>query len=141
MRPLVCVLAGVVLALASAACQAGTTSATDLKVGDCFDHVSTVDADGNNIVADSVVDCASAHDAEVYLVIDVPAASGGAYPGDEAIGTLQQSRCDAAFTGYVGKAPDLSSYTIDYERPDIDSWSSGDHTIDCLIENLADPVS
>ena len=127
------VFAVVVLALVSVACTS-TTAAADLKVGDCFNNTYGTDANGDSVVNNSVVDCAQAHDAEVFLVFVVPPGPNG-YPGDEAIGTLQQSRCDAAFTTYVGKDSGLSSYTIDYLRPDINSWASGDRTIDCLIED------
>jgi Septum formation len=122
------------LAFVSLACQPG--SAVALKVGDCFDQTPSVDANGNGIVVDSIVDCAQPHDAEVYLVFDYPG-SPDAYPGDEAIGSLQQTRCQAAFEAYVGKDPDLSSYTINYRRPDVDSWSSGDRSIACLIEDAS----
>lgn len=126
------VLAAVVLALASGGCQ--SSASVTLSVGDCFDNAPAVDANGDNVVAKTLVDCPQPHDGEVFLVFLVPAAPSG-YPGDEAIGSLQQTRCDAAFAGYVGKDPGLSSYTIDYVRPTIDTWSRGDRTIDCLLED------
>lgn len=135
MRGLIGVCASLALALVSAGCQTGATAA-DLKVGDCFNITPSVDANGDNGVTNSVTDCAKPHDGEVYLVFDVPVSPSG-YPGDEAIGALQQTRCDAAFTGYVGKDPGLSSYTIDYVRPTANTWSSGDRSIACLIEDAS----
>ena len=127
--------ATVALALAICGCQGGTTAA-DLAVGDCFTRTPTTDANGDNVNANTITDCAQPHDAEVYLVFEVPAGPNG-YPGDEAIGSLQQTRCDAAFAAYVGKDPGLSSYTINYVRPDIGTWASGDHKIACLIEDAS----
>ncbi len=111
MRSSFAVVAVVALALAAAACQTGTTTAAELKVGDCFDVAPTQDANGDNTTMNVLTDCAKPHDAEVFLVFDVPVGQNG-FPGYEAIGSLQQTRCDAAFTAYVGKDSGLSSYTI-----------------------------
>ena len=134
MRGGIGILAVVVLALVGAGCQSGTTTAAELKVGDCFDVAPTQDANGDNTTMNVLTDCAKPHDAEVYLVFDVPVGPNG-YPGDEAIGALQQTRCDAAFTTFVGKDSGLSSYDIDYVRPTAESWASGDRSIACLIED------
>jgi hypothetical protein len=125
--------AAIVFAIACMACQAGVAAA-DLKVGDCFNRTPGVDANGDNVINNTPTECAKPHDAEVFLVFLVPPGPSG-YPGDEAIGTLQQSRCGAAFAAYVGKDEGLSSYTIDYVRPDINSWPRGDRSIACLIED------
>lgn len=135
LRAVLAALAALALVVAIYGCRGGTTAA-DLKVGDCFTLTPTTDANGDNINANTVADCAQPHDAEVFLVFEVPAGPNG-YPGDEAIGTLQQSRCGAAFAGYVGKDPGLSIYTINYVRPDINTWPSGDHKIACLIEDAS----
>ena len=37
----------------------------------------------------------------------------------------------------MGKYPGLSIYTINYVRPDINTWTSGDHKIACLIEDAS----
>jgi hypothetical protein len=128
-------IAAVALAMAVAGCATGSRAA-DLKLGDCFNRTPTVDSNGDSAIDNKVIDCAQPHDAEVFLVFEVPGASGP-YPGNEAIGELQQTRCQAAFEGYVGKEYGLSSYTINYVRPDIDTWSSGDHQIACLIEDAS----
>lgn len=133
MRGLLGLVVSLALALVSAGCSTGTAAA-DLKVGDCFNLTPSTDANGDNVNVNTLIDCAQAHDAEVFLAFAVPVSPSG-YPGDEAIGTLQQSRCDAAFVTFVGKDPGLSSYTIDYIRPDINTWSRGDRTIECLIED------
>jgi hypothetical protein len=135
MRGLLGLVAVIALAMASVGCQSGVAAA-ELKVGNCFNRTPAVDANGDNVVGNTLIDCAQPHDAEVYLVFDVAPGPSG-YPGDEAIGTLQQTRCDAAFVGYVGKDPGLSRYTIDYVRPDSGTWSSGDRTIACLIEDAS----
>jgi hypothetical protein len=135
MRGVLGAFAALAFAAALSGCQSASTAA-DLSVGDCFTRTPTTDSNGDNVNANTIVECAQPHDAEVFLVFDVPAGPNG-YPGDEAIGALQQTRCEAAFAGYVGKEYGLSSYTINYVRPDIDTWGSGDHKIACLIEDAS----
>ena len=64
MRRALVLLAGLALAFTSMACQGNVFQ---LKVGDCFNGAAT------GTVSDvSTVDCATAHDAEVYFIFDYP---------------------------------------------------------------------
>jgi hypothetical protein len=129
------VLSAVALAAAIAgsvgACQ--STGGVALKVGDCVNYTNAVDADGGSIESTVVVDCAQPHAEEVFSVFDYPEAS--AFPGYEAIGALQQIRCQADFASYVGIAWEQSSYAIGYSAPSADRWAQGDHYIACLLED------
>jgi len=124
-------LAFVLIALA-VGCQTGSSSMS-LKVGDCFNYSEGVDANGDTVQQIDTVDCSQPHSDEVFSVFVYPNASG--FPGYEAIGTVQQSQCEADFAAYVGTTWDKSSYTINYEAPDEQTWNGGDHTIRCLIED------
>ncbi len=114
------------------ACQS-SESGGDLNVGDCYNETQSVDANGDQVRAYSIVDCSTAHDGEVFSVLDYPNAD--VFPGYEAIGAFQQSQCDAAFQSYVGVPWNESRYTISYASPDDQGWASGDHTIHCLLSD------
>ena len=117
-----------------AGCQ-NIVGSTPLKVGDCFNYTDTTDANGDPINVPSVLDCAQAHSDEVFSIFDYPSAS--AFPGYEAIGTLQQTRCQADFKTYVGVDWEQSTYTIGYDGPTEDTWATGDHAVRCLIEDAS----
>jgi hypothetical protein len=112
-----------------------TPSVAALRVGDCFNLASAVDANGDSTLAYDVVNCAQPHDGEVFSKFNYPQAS--AWPGYEAIGSLQQTRCQADFKEYVGVAWDESSYTIDYNSPTETTWASGDRQIQCVLADAA----
>lgn len=136
MRYLSALVVSLALASMLVACQAGNESGSgSLKVGDCYSLGNSVDANDDNIVIYSVVDCASTHDGEVFSVFDYPNASG--WPGYEAIGTVQQSRCETDFQSYVGISWEQSMYTINYIAPTESSWASGDQTIKCRLEDAS----
>jgi len=134
MKTLAAVAALIALIAITGACQS-IVSATPLKVGDCFNYINTTDANDDQITVPAVIDCAQAHSDEVFSVFDYPNASG--FPGYEQIGTVQQSRCEVDFATYVGTTWDKSSYTINYDAPDEQSWATGDHQIKCLIEDAS----
>lgn len=102
-----------------------------LNVGDCVNFTSGADANGDPIGSTVVVDCAVAHDEEVFSVFNYPNAA--AFPGYEAIGALQQTQCEADFKAYVGIAWDQSAYVINYDSPTAATWSTGDTRIVCLL--------
>ena len=121
--------------LALAGCQA-TVSAAELEVGDCVNIVSTVDANGDNVAGNAVVDCGEKHDEEVFSIFDFPNPTS-AFPGYEQIGLIQQGQCQSDFEDYVGLPWESSSYTITYASPTEDSWASGDRAIHCLLADAA----
>src|SRR5262245_531747 len=126
-----CLAVFAVASLVLGACQS-TVSAAELKVGDCVNLVSTVDANGDNVLGNSVVDCSQSHDKEVFSVFDYPNATA-AFPGYEQLGAVEQGQCQSDFEDYVGVTWEQSSYTITYAAPDESSWASGDRAIHCLL--------
>lgn len=124
MRRALVLLAGLALAFTTMACQGNVFK---LKVGDCFNGAAT------GTVSDvSVVDCATAHDAEVYFIFDYPSAPS-AYPGDDTVRTTAESGCKPPFATFVGVDFDTSVYGLSYLRPTSDSWGTGDRIIQCLV--------
>lgn len=125
MRRALVLLAGLVLAFTTVACDKGNVF--QLKVGDCFNGA------GTSTVSDvSVVDCATAHDAEVYFIFDYPSAPSS-YPGDDTVKTAAETGCKPPFTIFVGVDFDNSVYGLSYLRPTPESWGTGDRAIQCLI--------
>jgi hypothetical protein len=102
------------------------TSVFDLENGQCFNDA------GETIVDEvEVVDCADAHDYEIYAVDDYPADSGADYVGDEEIGTFVQTTCLDGFEAFVGMTYEESELDIYYLAPTEDSWGSGDREVLC----------
>jgi hypothetical protein len=134
-RALLGVLAVVALVATFAGCQTGTKAA-DLAVGDCFNRTPTTDVNGDNVIDNTLAACAQAHDVEVYLVFEVPAASGG-YPSDEAseLSSRRAARRPSQTTWTRTRA--CRGTGINYVRPDSSTWANGDHMIACLIEDAS----
>jgi hypothetical protein len=81
-----------------------------------------------------VVSCAQPHAEEVFSVFEFPGAPT-AFPGYEAIGELQQTRCQADFTDYVGISWEHSAYSIGFSGPTETTWAAGDHALACTLED------
>ncbi|HEV7199371.1 MAG TPA: septum formation family protein [Candidatus Limnocylindria bacterium] len=134
-------IALVSVALFVAACASpgtgGMTSVFDLANGQCFNDA------GETIVDEvEVVDCANAHDYEIYAVDDYPAESGADYVGEEEIGTFVQTTCLDGFEEFVGMTYEESELDIYYLAPTEDSWGSGDREVLCaayLPSDTGDP--
>lgn len=106
------------------------SGSTALTVGDCINYENS--DEGENTVR---VDCAQPHDEEVFSVFSYPNAPS-AFPGYEAIGAVQQERCQADFATYVGIAWEESAYSIGIAAaPTETSWAAGDRTIVCSLED------
>jgi hypothetical protein len=105
-------------------------SARELKVGDCFD-----DTTGAEVSEVQHHPCSEAHNAEVVLVADHPAAKDAAYPTDN-FDSYEQT-CSAAAFAYVGaNAPDNLIYS--YYYPLEEDWKKGKRKMICYVttENL-----
>jgi len=121
--------------MVASACS-GAVPSSALKVGDCVNHTNTTDADGNAIDSTVVVACSQPHEEEVFSVFAYPNATS-AFPGYEAIGALEQTRCEADFADYVGVSWDQSdAYTINYVGPTEQDWAAGDHAIVCTLDDV-----
>ncbi|PPF76122.1 septum formation family protein [Pseudoclavibacter sp. Z016] len=105
---------------------AGTmTGIEDLQVGDCFDLESGADD------AELFPNCDSLHTFEAYHTEDM---QGGAdFPGDAAVDTALQDICSAAFTGFIGAEPFLTSWNYTGIVPSAESWGGGDREVLCIV--------
>jgi hypothetical protein len=122
------------VALALGGCSTAAVN-SDLKVGDCVNDTNSTDANGDPIAAMVVVPCTAPHDEEVFSVFDYPNAPSP-FPGYEAIGVAEQTRCEADFTTYVGISWEQSgTYSIDYAGPTDQTWFNGDRVIVCLLDD------
>jgi hypothetical protein len=83
--------------------RAGTQKWIDLQVGDCVANLPPADL---SRVTVTVVDCATAHLAEVYLRAPMAV--------DTAITTFANRDCTAGFAPYTGKPLDGSAFAITY---------------------------
>lgn len=107
--------------------EAGSESAFDLRVGDCFDDPSDLD----NITSVHAVPCAEDHDNEVYANLTM---SGGSYPGEGAVGQWADDNCYAEFAGYVGSAWEVSELDYGFLAPTAESWDrQSDRTVSCIL--------
>jgi len=98
----------------------------ELQVGDCIADPPPSDP---GVVTVSVVDCAIAHAAEVYLRADVEV--------NAAIADVADRECNAGFTRYTGQAvagsPFVVTYLID-SRQDRTSANPLPSTVICLLQ-------
>jgi hypothetical protein len=131
MRPLAAAFAALVLAfvaVVAAGCQGNVFS---LKVGECFTGAAS-----GEISDVAKLDCATAHDSEVFSVFDYPNPPAD-FPGADAMSTAATAQCTTDFKAYVGIDATASTlYKIGYIAPTADSWKAGDHQIICLINSV-----
>jgi hypothetical protein len=100
---------------------------TGFKVGDCV-----------NFTNYTVVDCAAAHDGEVYLSAVYPGDATAAYPGAEEVNTYVDQLCTDAYAGYMGVALDNSKYGYTVIYPTADTWKAGDREVVCAVSKVDD---
>ena len=109
----------------------------DLDVGQCFNSYLTVLGDNEFQKLTTVVDCAGAHDGEVYFQIFHPAEVGEPYPGVDEMEAWAQQHCYEQFAGFVGQEYELSELDIGILRPTNETWSDpiGRHReVTCFVE-------
>jgi hypothetical protein len=75
----------------------------DLEVGDCVTEIPAIDV---GAVTTTVVDCATPHQAEVYLLAPLAV--------NTAIGDVADQKCTEGFFGYTGRAVNGSPYSVAY---------------------------
>jgi hypothetical protein len=103
----------------------GTTSITDLQIGDCFDVASAVDASGKV----RPLSCDVKHDSELFAVETIPpGAKSSRVAYDQA-----DIACYDKFAPYVGTSYENSSVDYDVLSPSDSQWSAGDRTAYCYI--------
>lgn len=106
--------------------RAGTQKWIDLQVGDCLADLPPADL---SRVTVTVVDCGTAHLAEVYLRAPMAV--------DTAIASVANRDCTAAFPSYTGRSVEGSPYSVAYlidsnmDRTRTDATPS---TLICLLQ-------
>jgi hypothetical protein len=101
----------------------------DLQVGDCIAEVPAVDL---GAVAVSLVDCADAHAAEVYLRAPVEV--------DAAITDVANRACAAGFSDYTGRSVEGSPYAVTYlidSNQDRTANNPLPSTVICLLQSTS----
>jgi hypothetical protein len=106
-----------------------TKPVEDLTVGDCIDEPQ------NEIITSvETVGCDTAHDYEVYSVIQVPHSLAAPYPGDDELFFEVLDICFGYFSGYVGADYAESIYDINAIYPTQESWDDeDDREATCLV--------
>jgi Septum formation len=102
----------------------GTTSATDVAVGDCFAEIP----DSTRVLTVKTIECDQAHAGEVYAVLTMP---DGDYPGDDAIEEYQ-NKCEPALAAYSPGAIGDDSIQMYVLYPTVETWEQGDRAVTCV---------
>ncbi len=95
-------------------------------VGSCWEALGTQ------------VDCAVAHDAEIYALVDLP---DGVWPGQKTLDADSELACRDKFGVYVGLAYDRSALDFAFVTPVEASWSAGDRLVGCLVVDPDAPLT
>jgi hypothetical protein len=106
--------------------RARTEKWIELQVGDCLADPPPIDP---SVVTVSVVDCAIAHAAEVYLRADVEV--------NAAIADVADRECDAGFSRYTGQSVGVSPFVVTYlidSNQDRTSDNPLPSTVICLLQ-------
>jgi hypothetical protein len=104
----------------------------EVSVGDCITPV------GDDLMVGSVelIDCAEAHEAEVYAQFEVPGdALPGTpgYPGGSELTWYAQDECQDRFADAMGESYWDSPHDLKVITPSFSTWDVGDRTITCLV--------
>ena len=75
----------------------------DLDVGDCLTEIPAIDT---GVVTATLVDCATPHQAEVFLLAPLAV--------NTAIADVADQKCVAGFSPYTGQSIDGSPFTVTY---------------------------
>jgi hypothetical protein len=105
--------------------SARTEKWIDLQVGDCLAQLPPTDP---SLVTVTVVDCATAHAAEIYL--------RGPMAVNAAIADVADRQCAAGFSEYTGRSVDGSSLAVTYlidSNQDRTSDNPAPSTVICLL--------
>jgi len=107
--------------------KSGDLTASDLRVGDCFD-LKDPTADEVGYVAARV--CTDEHEFEMFFVGALPE---GDYPAEAVFTSFVEQHCVPAFDTYVGKAYLESELDIYWLYPTADAWNEGDLSVQCAV--------
>ncbi|MEA2000867.1 MAG: trypsin-like peptidase domain-containing protein [Actinomycetota bacterium] len=104
-------------------------AAWEMLPGDCFDDSSVTYADDGTISTVTTLSCDTAHDNEVVLAYEFPAAP---WPGEEAVFESLDAVCSAAWPDYVGVPYVDSALFFTYFYPTEANWAAGIRTGTCF---------
>jgi hypothetical protein len=107
--------------------KAGDLTASDLRVGDCFD---LKDPSAEEIGDVKAVPCTTEHEYEAFFVGSMP---GGDYPTEETFSNWVETNCTPAFASFIGKPYDDSQLDIFWLQPTKETWINADRSIQCAV--------
>lgn len=117
-------------------------SVFSVKVGECFQAPSKVEAELSKITR---VPCAEPHIREAYALVDYepPAGTtGDAYPGSDELDTYAKGICAQDYKSYVGVDYLDSSLFYTYLFPSARSWEQDDdRKIICFVTTTGQPLT
>lgn len=102
-----------------------------LRAGQCLDSGT------NGISGVHVLNCAQAHDAEVFATFRV---AGTRYPGAAALQQSARQGCVSRLSGYLNPQLSAASLAQSYVYPDSGAWSAGERTVVCTVRSTSGPL-
>ena len=106
-----------------------SSSAGDLKVGDCFDEP----ASGGEISDVQHHPCTESHSAEVVFLGEMTG-DNSTYPTDDQFDQYAATNCLPAFTAYTGRAVETETeLTMSYYVPTKEGWGKGSRQEICYV--------
>lgn len=116
-----------------------SVSVFDVRVGECFNAPSTVNAELSKITK---IPCAKAHLREVYAITDYKSGSSDTYPGADALSTYSKGVCAQQYKPYVGVDYLDSALFFTYLFPSARSWEQDhDRKIVCFVTSSGEPLT
>jgi hypothetical protein len=113
--------------------RSGDIDVNDLRVGDCFDFKDPEAEEFDQVAARP---CSQEHGYELFFVGPMPAET---YPSDDAFDSYVTDACEPAFATYVGRSYQSSRLGLTWVGPTEDAWNSGDHAVQCLLNDPQRP--
>lgn len=105
-----------------------TPEAARVAVGDCTGPLSL---DGASMTDVQPIACDQPHYYEAFATVPLTMAE---HPGADELTKLAGTKCGAAFTKFVGVAPEYSRYTTAYLAPDASAWTVlAERALTCLV--------
>jgi hypothetical protein len=108
-------------------------NAGDLKVGDCFD-IPTATVDVKDVQHHP---CAEGHTAEVFAVVNHPAAKGTPPLTETQLIDFLSSSCGPLWTTYIGpEAAGSAVFDIGAFYPRDSDWNDGERSVTCYTYRI-----
>jgi hypothetical protein len=117
--------------------KGGDLSATELRVGDCFD---LKDPAAETIGDVSALPCTEPHKYEVFFVGSMPTTQRD-YPSEDELDSYVERYCNPTFYLYVGRIYAESELDIFTLSPTNEGWGEGDRSVWCSVHLGDDRLS